>query len=74
MHEIGHLLGLGHTYDLPGAAIMGVPGTCDDHREPRGESLFPGPSDIVHMQLLYRPDSKDIDVYSFTRRRPDRFL
>jgi len=30
------------------------------------EPVFPGDGDIVHGQYLYRPDSRDIDVYEFT--------
>ncbi|HUE72938.1 MAG TPA: GEVED domain-containing protein [Pirellulaceae bacterium] len=65
MHEIGHLLGLGHSYELPPITVQGsaeLPGTTGGPAEP----VFPGDHDIVHGQTLFRPDSKDIDLYKFT--------
>ncbi len=56
MHEIGHLLGYGHAFDLVGGTVMGN-GTT--------EPVFPGNYDIIHGQHMYRPDSIDVDVYRF---------
>ena len=64
MHEIGHLLGLVHAYDLPAGTIMG-----GGHPLSRGdnplEQIFPSSDDLVHGQHLFRPDNKDVDLYRF---------
>ncbi|WP_164101630.1 tandem-95 repeat protein [Candidatus Laterigemmans baculatus] len=61
MHEIGHLLGIGHSYDLPEGTVMGSQPLLG----PNPEWVFPGDNDVVHGQYLYRPDSRDVDMYSF---------
>jgi hypothetical protein len=53
MHEIGHSLGLGHSYDIP--SIMGA----------QGSTVQPGDHDLVHLSVLYPANGTDIDVYSF---------
>ncbi|MEZ6117285.1 MAG: hypothetical protein R3C28_12010 [Pirellulaceae bacterium] len=69
MHEIGHLLGLGHTYDLPPGTIMGNYQIANYEPEP----VFPGDNDIVHAQSLHRPESVDIDLYQFNVQQTGLF-
>lgn len=64
MHQIGHLLGMGHAYDLPDLTVQGGfdgPTVQTTAAEPD----FPGDHDIVHGQVLFRPESRDIDLYRF---------
>ena len=63
MHEIGHLLGLGHTYDLSPQTVMGEERLLALSQTV--EPVFPGDHDLVHGQYLFRPESKDIDLYEF---------
>jgi subtilisin-like proprotein convertase family protein len=71
MHEIGHALGLGHTYDLPSLTIMGDQNSVDAGRFPDvGEPVFPGDADIVHAQLLHPQGANDMDLYRFELTEP----
>ena len=55
MHEIGHALGLAHSYDLPSIMGNALP----------GEAVFPGDYDAIHLRQLYAPDGSDVDLYRF---------
>jgi VCBS repeat-containing protein len=63
LHEIGHLLGLGHSYELPSGTVMGSTGQLNSGNPI--EFFFPGNHDIAHLQHLYRPDNRDVDIYRF---------
>ncbi|MBR5160969.1 MAG: proprotein convertase P-domain-containing protein, partial [Thermoguttaceae bacterium] len=67
MHEIMHCLSQGHTYDLDGATIMGS--STKEFYTGSEESVFPAPADIVHLQYMFRNDSIDVDMYSFTLKQ-----
>lgn len=64
MQAIGRLLGLGLADEAASLTIQAfnaafAPGVGT-------EIILPGDADIVHGQYLYRPDSKDIDLYQFS--------
>ncbi len=67
LHEVGHNLGLLHASDLPPGNIMGQGGEDALVSGYLGgvEPVFPGDGDITHIQLLHRPDNRDIDFYRF---------
>lgn len=78
MHEVGTLLGLGQTDELPPQGIMNYDPELvfdadttanalspDNPYQIRAESIFPGDAATVHMQHLYRPESNDLDIYRF---------
>ena len=66
MHEIGHLVGLGHSDELPPTNIMDGAGYGESTLSfNQIEPVFPGDAAIYNGQYLHRPESKDIDLYQF---------
>lgn len=65
MRNINLFLGLGANVELPGLQAQGADLTLQGSA-PLPEPVLPGDADIVHLQHLYRPESKDIDLYTFT--------
>ena len=61
-HEIGHAIGLGHSYDVPSILGSGVP-----------NDVLPGDHDVVHLQRIATPNSTDIDLYQFQITEMGRF-
>ncbi|MCC9658214.1 tandem-95 repeat protein [Rhodopirellula halodulae] len=60
-HEVGHALGLGHTYEEH--TTMGIAPISDTQ---------PGEADLVYLQRVAPPVSTDVDVYRFNLDSPGR--
>ena len=76
-NHIGTYLGLGETWELPGAALLGFDqdlhdvdnnGTLDNPIEP----VVLNDNDLAHLRYLYYPESKDIDLFRFTLQASGR--
>ncbi len=89
LHEIGHAIGLGHSYDLPPGTIMGASSEYPDSVRPGPGTqwAFPGDNDLVHGLYLHQKESLDVDLYrvnvgeegvlraqTFAQRLPDASL
>ncbi|MQG87358.1 MAG: tandem-95 repeat protein [SAR202 cluster bacterium] len=75
MHEIGHVLGLQHAYDLPAHTVMGQ-GTVEESEYGPAllENDHPGQHDLVHLNHLHPRESRDIDLYKFQVDTPGVFV
>ena len=89
LHEIGHAIGLGHTYELAPGTIQGSSNEYPDtvRPGPGTEWQFPGNNDLVHGEYLHQKESLDVDLYrvdvaevgvlkaqTFAERLPDASL
>ncbi len=60
--ELGRMLGLGDTADLPNGTYMGFEPLITSTGV---EWTFPGDNDVIHGQYLYKPEALDVDLYRF---------
>ncbi len=65
MIGLGFMLGLERAEDLPESTVMSYVNSYLYPGSPPAEPVFLDNHDLVHGQLLYRPDSNDIDMYRF---------
>ncbi|TXT25946.1 MAG: peptidase domain-containing protein, partial [Planctomycetota bacterium] len=70
LHEIGHSLGLGHSYDI--FSTQGTAEAAGGASLPNVEAYFTGEHDFTHLRRLFRPDASDIDMYKFTLNEAGR--
>lgn len=60
MRQIGEVLGLWHSYDVPSITGDSLP----------GENVFPSDNDLNHLRQLYPAAGTDIDLYRFSLDQP----
>jgi len=70
MLAIGQLLGYGYADGLPQPVSQSTGFVFSPGSE--NEPYYPSVSDIINGQYLYRPDSTDVDLYSFTLNRQSK--
>ncbi|MFL2866016.1 MAG: hypothetical protein ACJZ8Y_12455 [Pirellulaceae bacterium] len=61
IHEIGHLLGLGHSYELPAYTMQGSEPALSFGQP--AENVFVSGHDLAHGLHLFQAESNDIDIY-----------
>ncbi|TWU43459.1 hypothetical protein Q31b_25000 [Novipirellula aureliae] len=61
---VGQLLGYGYADSLPQPVTQSTASVLNPGTD--NEPAFPSVADIVNGQYMYRPESNDIDLYSFT--------
>ncbi len=73
MHEIGHLLGLGHNYAAPAVTVQGNSAeSALGASLTAGEPVFPGDLDLIYGKYLWPALGNDIDVYRFSLAQAGR--
>lgn len=71
LHEVGHAIGQGHTFDLPPGTTQGSSPRYPDNVRPGPfgplpfgtEPAYPGVADVIHGLHLHQRESLDVDMF-----------